>query len=217
MNMKTRIFIRIMMLSLFCIGLGAQAQSDKKYRKTMEKVYKAKTKELKKQKWVASGTSLTLDAAVMKHLRTLNANENNKEIIATVSMCQSLNVCKSAALNNALLEYAQSAGSYVRGRITSDMFNNSSADVPEEFDKFYAAYERLVSAEVKGELDFSLALERPNGDGKSYQAWYIVDEDKAMQARLRAMRRAAEETRLAQEYANQVSQFVQEAFVDEQL
>ncbi|MDR2809601.1 MAG: hypothetical protein LBB84_03470 [Tannerellaceae bacterium] len=210
--MRTKIFIRILMLSLFCIGLSAQAQSDKKYRKTMEKVYKAKTKELKKQKWVTSGTSLTLDAAIMKHLRTLHANENNKEIIATVSMCQSLNVCKSAALNNALIEYAQSAGSYVRGRIVSDMFNNSSGDVPAEFDKFYAAYERLVSAEVRGELDFSLALEKPNGAGKSYQAWYIVDEDKAMQARVRAMRRAAEETRLAQEYANQVSQFVQEAF-----
>jgi hypothetical protein len=213
--MKTKIFIPAMVLALFCISLSAQAQSDRKYRKTMEKVYKTKTKELKKQKWIVSGTSLTLDAAIMKHLRTLNANENNRELIATVSMCQSLNVCKSTALNNALIEYAQSAGSYVRGRIVSDMFNNSSAEVPEEFDKFYAAYERLVSAEVKGELEFSLALEKNNGSGRSYQAWYIIDEDKAMQARVRAMRRAAEETRLAQEYAGQVSQFVQEAFEEE--
>jgi hypothetical protein len=213
--MKTRIFFRIMMLSWFCISLGAQAQSDRQYRKTMEKVYKAKTKELKKQKWAVSGTSLTLDAAIMRHLRTLNANENSREIIATVSMCRSLNVCKSAALNNALLEYAQSAGSYVRGRIVSDMFNNSSADVPEEFDKFYAAYERLVSAEVRGELEFSLALEKNSGAGKSYQAWYIIDEDRAMQARMRAMRRAAKETRLAQQYAAQVSEFVQEAFEEQ--
>jgi hypothetical protein len=210
--MKTRIFIQMMMLSLFCIGLSVQAQSDRKYKKTMAKVYKAKTKELKKQKWVASGTSLTLDAAIMRHMRTLSANENSKELIATVSMCQSLNVCRATALNNALIEYAQSAGSYVRGRIVSDLFNNSSAEVPQEFDKFYAAYERLVSAEVRGELEFSLALEKNNGTGKSYQAWYIIDEDKALQARLRAMRKAAEETRLAQEYANQVSLFVQDAF-----
>jgi hypothetical protein len=200
------------MMSLLCLGLTVQAQSDKKYQKTMEKVYKDKTKELKKQKWQISGTSLTLDAAIMKHLRTLNASENNREIISNVSMCQSLNVCKSTAFNNALLEYAQGAGSYVRGRILSDMFNNSSSNAPQEFDKFYAAYERLVSAEVKGELEFSMALEKSNGAGKSYQAWYIIDEDKAAQARLRAMRRAAEETKMAQEYAAQVSQFVQEAF-----
>ena len=210
--MNTTNFIRILTIALFSFGLTAQAQSDKKFQKTMDKVYKSKTKELKKQKWQISGTSLTLDAAVMKHLRTLNSSENNREIIANVSMCRSLNVCKSTAFNNALLEYAQGAGSYVRGRILSDLFNNSSSKKPEEFDKFYAAYERLVSAEVKGELEFSLALEKKNGAGKAYQAWYIINEDKAAQARLRAMRRAAEETRMAQEYASQVSQFVQEAF-----
>jgi hypothetical protein len=213
--MKTRISTLIMMLSLFCISLCVQAQSEKKYKKTMDKVYKEKTKTLKKQKWQISGTSLTLDAAIMKHLRTLHANDNNKELITTVSMCQSVNVCRATALNNALIEYAQGAGSYVRGRIVSDMFNNSSAEVPEGFDKFYAAYERLVSAEVKGELEFSLALEKVNGAGRSYQAWYIIDEDKAATARLRAMRRAAEETRMAQVYANQVSQFVQEAFEEQ--
>jgi len=209
--MKTRFLSRVMMLSLFCISLSVQAQSDKQYKKTMNRVYKAKVKELKKQKWQVSGTSLTLNAALMKHLRTLQ-DENKRELIAHVSMCQSLNVCKSTALNNALIEYAQSAGSYVRGRITSDMMNNASVGRPEEFDKFYAAYERLVSAEIKGELEFSLALEKSVGSGKSYQAWYIIDEDQASKARLRAMRRAAEETRLAQEYARQVSQFVQEAF-----
>jgi hypothetical protein len=100
------------MLSLFCISISVNAQSDKKYQKTMAKVYKAKTKELKKQKWQVSGTSLTLDAAIMKHLRTLNSNENCEELIVNVSMCQSLNVCKATALNNALIEYANGAASY---------------------------------------------------------------------------------------------------------
>jgi hypothetical protein len=215
--MKLKNVFRIAMLSLFCISLSANAQSDKKYQKTMEKVYKAKAKELKKQKWQVSGTSLTLDAAIMKHLRTLMLNENSKELIASVSMCQSLNVCKSTALNNALIEYAQNAGSHIRGRITSDMMNNASADAPEEFDKFYAAYERIVSAEIKSELEFSLALEKKNGEGKSYQVWYLINEDKAAKARLRAMKQAAEETKLAQEYANKVSGFVQEAFKQDDL
>ena len=188
------------------------AQSDRKYNKTMEKVYKQKTKDLQKEGWRVSGSSLTLEAAIMKHLRQLSSDENNREMIVEVTMCNSINVCKANALNNALREYADNASSYIRGRVVTDMFNNASATVPEEFDKFYAAYERLVSAEIKGELQFIFALEKENKQGKSYQAWYIVNESTAHKARLRAMQQAAAESKLAQEYANQVSNFVQEGF-----
>jgi hypothetical protein len=212
--MKKVIFSTFVATLLLGVCASVNAQSDKKYNKEMGKVYKEKAKLLKKQKWEVSGTSLTLEVALMKHLRAINSDDKNRELVATVSMCKSINVCKSTALNNALIEYAQSAGSYVRGRVTSDMFNNSSADVPEEFDKFYAAYERLVSAEIKGELEFSFALEKANGAGKSYQAYYIVNEEKAGKARQRAMQRAFEETKLAQDYAGKVSDFVQEGFLE---
>ena len=178
----------------------------------MVKNLNKKTKKLKKRGWVVSGSSLTLQAAIMKHKKNLNSDDNNEEIIGEVSMCNSNNICKANALNNALREYADKAGSYVKGRVTSDMFNNASSVVPEEFDKFYAAYERLVGAEIKGELKYSLALEKNNGDSKSYQAWYIVNKEAAHQARLRAMQQAAAETKLAQEYANKISKFVNEAF-----
>jgi len=208
-------FAAMALVALFVLVANPQnayAQSDKKYNKTMEKVYKEKLKELKKQGWSVSGTSLTLEAALMKHLRAVNSDDKNKELIAEVSMCKSANVCKANAQNNALVEYANNAGSYIRGRVTSDMFNNSSASVPEEFDKFYAAYERLVIAEVKGELEFSFAIEKPNGEGKTYRAYYIVNEEKAGKARIRAMQRAAEETKIAQEYAKRVADFVREGF-----
>jgi hypothetical protein len=199
--------------AVLCFSVvAANAQSDRKYNKEMEKVYKKKTKELKKEGWKVTGTSLTLEAAIMKHLRTVNSDDKNKEMITNVSMCKSLNVCSAQALNNALVRYAENAGSYVRGRVVSDLFNNASGDVPEEFDKFYAAYERLVSAEIKGEIQFSAAFEKANGDGRAYQAWFIVNEDKAGQARLRAMQRAFEETKVAQQYANQVADFVKARF-----
>ena len=206
--------ISIMMVAVLCgcFALNAVAQSDKKYNKEMEKVYQKKNKELKKEGWKVSGTSLTLEAALMKHLRAINSDDKNKELTAEVTMCRSINVCKSNALNNALVEYANSAGSYVRGRVVADVFNNASASVPEEFDKFYAAYERLVQAEIKGELEFSFAIEKANGEGKAYRAYYIVNEDRASKARLRAMQRAAEESRLAQQYAGQVANFVSEGF-----
>lgn len=206
-------FLPLIMGAVLCFCVFAtNAQSDRKYNKEMDKVYKKKSKEMKKEGWKATGTSLTLEAAIMKHLRTLNSDDKNKELITNVSMCKSLNVCSAQALNNALVRYAENAGSYVRGRVTSDLFNNASAEVPEEFDKFYAAYERLVSAEIKGEVVFSAAFEKANGDGRAYQAWFIVNEEKAGQARIRAMQRAFEETKLAQQYANQVADFVSAGF-----
>jgi hypothetical protein len=63
---------------IVCFSQSSFAQSDKKYAKTMEKVYKSKTKELKKQKWQVSGSSLTLEAAIMKHLRAINSDDKNR-------------------------------------------------------------------------------------------------------------------------------------------
>jgi hypothetical protein len=211
--MKKVFFLPLLMGAVLCFYVvGADAQSDRKYNKTMEKVYKKKTKELKKEGWKVTGTSLTLEAAIMKHLRSVNSDDKNKELITNVSMCKSLNVCSAQALNNALTRYAENAGSYVRGRVVSDLFNNASGEIPEEFDKFYAAYERLVSAEIKNEVQFSTAFEKANGDGRAYQAWFIVNEEKAGQARLRAMKRAFEETKMAQQYADQVADFVRAGF-----
>jgi hypothetical protein len=211
--MKKVFFMPLILGAVMCFCVvSTNAQSDRKYNKEMEKVYKKKTKEMKKEGWKVTGSSLTLEAAIMKHLRTINSDDKNKELFADVSMCKSLNVCSAQALNNALIRYAENAGSYVRGRVVSDLFNNASGDVPEEFDKFYAAYERLVSAEIKGEVQFSVAFEKPNGSGRAYQAWFIVNEDKAAQARARAMQKAFEETKLAQQYANQVADFVKAGF-----
>jgi hypothetical protein len=211
--MKKVSFLPLIMGTVLCFCIfAANAQSDRKYNREMEKVYKKKATELKKEGWKATGSSLSLEASIMKHLRTLNSDDKNREIISNVSMCKSLNVCSAQALNNALVRYAENAGSYVRGRVMSDLFNNASGDIPEEFDKFYAAYERLVSTEIKGEVVFSAAFEKKNGSGRAYQAWFIVNEERAGRARLRAMQRAFKETKMAQQYANQVADFVKAGF-----
>jgi hypothetical protein len=80
-----------------------------------------------KAKWAVAGTSLTLEAALI--------------IVAEVSMSRSTNVCRANALNNALIEYAENAGSTIEGAVESDLFNNASAEVPEEFDRLYGAFE----------------------------------------------------------------------------
>jgi hypothetical protein len=212
-QMKKSIFLPLIMGAVLCFCVvAADAQSDSKYNREMNKVYKKKTKELKKEGWKVTGTSLTMEAAIMKHLRTLSLDYKNKELITNVSMCRSLNVCSAQALNNALIRYAENAGSYVRGQVKSNLFNNASGEVPEEFDKFDAVYKRLVSVEIKNEIQFSVAFEKTNGSGRAYQAWFIVNEEKAVRARIRAMQRAFEETKLAQQYANQIAYFVRAGF-----
>ena len=51
-------------------------------------------------------------------------------------------------------------------------------------------------------------IKRKNGDLNEYQVYFLVNEDKALQARKKAMQRALEETQLAQKYANEISNFI---------
>ena len=203
--------VALLVFSILTASIVTSCSTTTNLEKARAKQGEVKLKEYKQEGWKISGSSKSLEFAVLEFQEKLK-DEKNQEYVGDVSMCRSLNVCKNNALNNVLIEYAQKASSYVRGRITSDMFNDASAEQPIEFDKFYAAYERLVQAEIKGELEFYYAIEKENGAGKSYRAYYIANEEKASKARLRAMQRAFEETKLAQQYAEQVANFVREGF-----
>jgi hypothetical protein len=200
------------MLSGFFFVANVNAQSDKKFNKEMEKVYKKRAKELKKENWKATG-SLTLEVELMKHLRALQ-DENNMEMIGEVTMCKSSGQCKDQAHNYVINDYAQQAASFVRGRVLSDMYNDAASEVPEGFDKFYAAYERLVSVEIKGAVQLSFEIEKANGRGKTYRGYFLVNEERARRTCLQAMERAIEESKLAQEYGEKVSKFIQDGFKD---
>jgi hypothetical protein len=198
------------MLFGFFFVAEVNAQSDKKYNREMEKAYKKRAKELKKEKWKATG-SLTLEAELMRHLRALQ-DENNTEMITEVTMCKSSGQCREQARNDVINGYAQQAASYVRGRVISDLYNNSASDVPEGFDKFYAAYERLVSTAINNVIKLSFSIEKPNGNGKTYRGYFLISGEKACSAQLRAMKEAADASKLAQKDAESVSKFIQEGF-----
>ena len=116
------------------------------------------------------------------------------------------------------LTYAQTAGSYVKGRIVSDLAVDG-IDTNAEFEHFYAAYERLVEKEIKGEMRESFSVIRKVGVNKQtgndefeMQIYYIVNESAASKARIRAFENAMRESEAAQKYAKQVSDFVQDGF-----
>lgn len=192
------------------IGMYSQNKQLEKMRKTE---YKNKMKEYKKKGFELFGSSRTLEVALLTHYDKLNnLGERGSEIVGVASNFKSKNIGHQMAINSACITYAQQAGGAVRGRVLSDLQGN--ADAPEtEFDKFYAAYERLVEKEIKGELKESFSVIRTNAQGNyEMEAYFIVDEESASRARIRAMEEAARETEIAQKYAEIISQFVKEGF-----
>lgn len=202
-----------MFLLAFCLVAPVVDAQNKALEKELKKEYKDRKKELKKGGWEIFGTSRSADVTLLKHFDKLNTlGDDAKEVVGIASKFKSKNVGKQMAMNNACLTYAQSAGSYVKGRVMSDMAGDG-VDAEGEMDNFYAAYERLVEKEIRGEMEESYSIIRDNGDGTfELQTYFIVNESAASKARIRAMEEAAKESAAAQKYANQISEFVQEGF-----
>lgn len=194
---------------------GAYAQN-KALNKALEKEYKQKMKEYKKESWKLFGSSRSLDVALLRHYEKLNSlGDEASEQVGVASRFKSKSVGHQMAVNDACITYAQRAGSHVKGRIVSDM-QGDGVDADVEFDKFYAAYERLVEKEIKGEMTESYSIIRELGGGTyEMQTYFIVDEKAASKARIRAMENAARETELAQKFAQKISDFVREGFKKE--
>lgn len=207
---KLVLFIMAICLMAPCGEVAAQSKA---LQKSQKKEYKAKMKEYSKENWKLFGSSHSLDVALLKHYDKLNTlGEDGHEIVGIASKFKSKNLGKQMAINNACITYAQEAGSYVKGRIVSDMSGDGIA-ADKEFDNFYAAYERLVEKEIKGEMQESYAVIRDLGDGTfEMQVFYIVSETAASKARIRALENAAKESAAAQVYAKQVADFVREGF-----
>lgn len=207
-----KLFYLLMMIGI-CLYTNADAQN-KKLEKAYDKMYKTKVKEYRNEGWKISGSAKTLEVALLEHYDKLKDNTNT-ELVGECSQGLSINACRQAAYNNALITYANLAGSTLKGRIVSDIHIDQS-NLNGEFDKMYAAYERLVQAEIKGVITESFSIVKENGKKKQYRTYFIVNEDKASQARIRAMQRALEETQAAQQYAKEISAFVQEGFENNQ-
>lgn len=200
--------------AIMMMGAVSNVNADNKLlRKAQKKEYKAKMKQLKKDNWTLYGSSRSLDVVLLSHYDKLETlGEKGYELMGEATKFKSKNVGKQTAINNACNIYAREAGSHVKGRIVSDLAGNSE-DVSAEFDHFYAAYETMVEKEIKGELKESFSLIHDNGDGTfSMQVYFIVDEEAASQARIRAFENAMKESEAAQKYASKVSDFIKEGF-----
>lgn len=203
----------MMVLAALILVAPAAMSQNKALQKALEKEKKEKMKEYKKEGWKLFGSSRSLEVALLSHYEKLaELGEDGREVVGVASRFKSKNVGKQMAANNACVSYAQQAGSTLKGRVVSDISGNGT-DAEGEFDHFYAAYERLVEKEIKGEMTPGYAIIHDNGDGTfELQEFYIVSESAASKARIRALEDAMKESEVAQKHAQKIAEFVREGF-----
>lgn len=202
----------LVMLIAAVLSVPVMNVSAQNLSKALKKEYKAKMKQLKKGKWELYGSSRTLDVTLAKFYEALEADGNVREIMGSASRFKSKTVGHQSAINDASRTYAQQCGSFVKGRIESDMASDV-LNLKNEFDHFYAAYERLVEKEIQGELQekFSLIrqIDKDGGDPVyEMQTYFLVDENAASKARVRAYEQALKESEAAQKLGSRISEFV---------
>ena len=204
-----KLFYALLALAFLIPGY---AEAKTQLEKARDKAYKTKLKDYKKGGWEALG-SRPLEYCLASHYEKLNAlGENGHEVEGISTKSKSKNVGKQTAINNAVITYAQEAGSTLQGRVISDMSANS-VNTDGEFDNFFAAYERLVEKEIRNEMEPSFTIIHDNGDGTfEVRTYFIVEENSAQKARLRALEEALKDSEVATQYADKIAGFVREGF-----
>lgn len=205
----------LMAMALMLPAAVDAANPNKQLQKALNKEKKEKMKEYKKEGWKLFGSSHSLDVALLSHYDKLEQlGADGKEVAGVATKFKSKSIGHQMAINDACLTYSQQAGSTLKGRVISDM-SGDGTDAVAEFDHFFAAYERLVEKEIKGEMQESYSIIRDNGDGTSeMQTFFIVSESAASKARIRALEDALKESEAAARHADKIAAFVREGFTE---
>lgn len=173
--------------------------------------YRKKVRELKRGKWELYNSTQTLESALKRHYEALD-REGVYEISGTAEGVRSSGLGMQVAAHNASIRYVTQVGQFLRGRIASDA--QSGGDAKDEFNHFYAAYESLLQKEIGGELRHSFTLVRPGKKRGTLEmvSYFIVDEEQASRARIKALELAASESAAAQRMAESIRTYVDEGF-----
>ena len=205
----------IMMLAVLLAAPVAEVSAQKLSR-AIKKEYKAKLKQLKAEKWELYGSARSIESTLTNYYLTLDTKDNVREIMGFAPRFKSKTVGHQTAINDACRNYAQQLGSTVKGRVDSDLASDG-IDVSSEFDHFYAAFERTVEKEIQGEIQEKFSIIRQIDKEKGVpiyemQTYFIVDEEAAYQARIRAYEQALKESEAAQKVAGKIGDFVKAGF-----
>jgi len=187
----------IVALSAVCVGCSSASTSLAKAReKALKEQYTQKMKFFKKNKYKITGTSRSLELALIDHYQKLESDQY-EEIEVTSEGCPTVNLCARKSLVDAQSQYAALASSFVKGKAVSEGGYNAAGTSEEEkaaMDKFYSAYAQYVSADISGRIKKSLAVLKKTSGGYEYVAYYLVEKEAARMARMAALKKAQKET-----------------------
>lgn len=209
-----KINIKAVILLAFSILIAApQVTYSQNLNKVLEKEYKKKLKEYKKDGWKIE-SDRSAEVVLMKHFNKLNENEDLKTIIGTSTNCKSTNVCRQTALNNAQNEYARLVSGKIEGAFASIV--KADANRPqEEIDKMVGGLVNEVKADLSGVLQPSYSVYREKNGLKEYRTVFFVNEKELVGNMEKVLEQSIKETKLTIEEARSISKFVGEELKNE--
>lgn len=190
----------LIILMAFCLVAPAvNAELTKEQEKKVSKMAKSRSKELSKEGYVVMG-GVPLRDALEKHLATV---ENGAMEQIGTGRSKSKNGCRQMCLAYAMAEYASKSSSRLKGRVVLDTYGNQiNFENDPEFDRFYAAFERLTQKEIRGEMKESFSVMKEMPDGSYSVIMYLtIDPTKAAESGEKAIRAAAAESGISRDYA----------------
>lgn len=197
----------LLVLAAALVALAPIDAQDRKVVRSAQKDAQSAAKAIRKDGY----RTLELgDAETRLQAYFLKVYEGGTEIVGTAEGCISTNLAKITALTNAANEYAIREGGVIRGRIISGASNITG----EQLDNLVASFERLVQAQIRGQLVPYVTCIRDARGSYSARIYCIVDENAVKSAKSRAMEQALEEQSLAEEYGSMVSEWISEGFVN---
>lgn len=200
-------FLVLMVALCLAIPTVCAVELTKKEQKTVEKLASKRAKEYAKDGWKTMG-ALPLEQALAKYY-TATEYGNCTGISGESTRTKSKNNGRLLAQSNAMNLFVASENSELKGRIIQDMKANGIDPDEGEFENFYAAFERLAEGSVQGELQEAYSLIREYPDGTfEIQTVYLIDKEAASKNRIRAIKNAMKESEMAQQYAEKVSEFI---------
>lgn len=203
-----KIFVIVMLSAITMANVSVYGQSVAKQLKTEKKAMQARVKELSAQGW-QSLQSAGLATIISEHNAKMKNNPDLIEFPGTAEEVKTTNIGKAKARNSAITDFAEYCGGMLRARITSDLRDIDG----EQADNLIAGYERILAQKLEKDLKPSYYIYKETGNGKyDVRGFFLVDESVAAKKSKEALKEAADEAKLAFDYANGISDFIKQGF-----
>lgn len=176
--------------------------------KQLWKDAKKKAKELTAEGWIVD-SSMSLENILFNHYKKIST-DGTSELVGNVignTSVVTVNQGQQWATTSACISYAKESSMSLKGRLVAEV-GAGVAGSPSA-DSFYEGYESSLSKELAGEVKKSFGIYKNKKDGTiDYIGYFVVNEENAHKARMKAMEAAMIESEFARSNAERIAEFV---------